>query len=181
MERIIFSEEQSFRQSFVPWLMLAVIVAVIAGFGVAMYQQLYLGQTPDDGTSKQELIWGSIISIVVMSGTFLFILNRKLITEIWSDGIRYKFAPFVRKMKHIPLTEIASVEVAKYKPLTEFGGWGVRKKFFARKTAYNISGNVGMRVVLKNGSQILFGTRQENEMKRAIDKMMLVDKNKYGM
>jgi hypothetical protein len=181
MERLLFSEEQSFRQSFVPWLMLAVIVAVIAGFGVAMYQQFYLGQTPDDATSKQELIWGSIISIVVMSGTFLFILNRKLITEIWADGIRYKFAPFVRKMKHIPLTEIASVEVAKYKPIVEFGGWGVRKKLFARKIAYNISGNIGLRVTLKNGSQIVFGTRQENEMKRAVDKMMHADKNKFGM
>lgn len=181
MERIIFSEEQSFRQSFVPWLMLAAIVAVIAGFGVAMYQQLYLGQTPGNGSSDQELIWGSIISIVLMSGTFLFILNRKLITEIWTDGIRYKFAPFVRKMKHIPLTEIASVEVAKYKPIVEFGGWGVRKRFLARKTAYNISGNVGLRVILKNGSQIVFGTRQANEMKRAVDKMMLTDRNKFGM
>lgn len=179
MERLIFSEEQSFRQSFVPWIMLASAIVVIAGFGAAFYEQLYLGIPDKDGTSNQELIWSSIFSFILMFGVFIFILNRKLITEIWTDGIRYKFSPFVRKTKHIPLTEIVSVEVGKYRPLVEFGGWGVRKKLFARKTAYNVSGNIGLRVILKNGKQIVFGTCKESEMRRAVDKMMLADKDKF--
>ncbi len=181
MDRLIFREEQSFRQSFVPWLMLAGILVMMGSFGVAFYQQFYLGRPADDGAGDQELIWSSIISFVVMCAVFLFILSRILITEIWSDGIRYKFSPFVRKMKHIPLSEIASAEVSKYKPLLEFGGWGVRKRFLSRKTAYNISGRIGLRIIKQNGSQILFGTRKENEMKRAIDKMLQNGKEKYSM
>ena len=172
MERLIYSEEQSFRQSVVPWIMLVSLVVMIGGFGVAFYQQLYLGSAPGGKHIDQELLWSSILTMVVMSGVFLFILNRKLVTEIWTDGIRYKFAPFVRKMKHIPISEIASVEVEKYKPLIEFGGWGVRKRFLSRKTAYNISGNIGIRVIKKNGSQIMLGTRKPDEMKRAVAKMM---------
>lgn len=171
MERLIYSEEQSFRESFVPWLMLGSIVVMVGGFGLAFYEQLYLGRTTVDKTIDNELLWSSILSLAVLSGVFLFILNRKLITEIWTDGIRYKFAPFVRKLKHIPLSEIASVEVEKYRPLLEFGGWGVRKRFLSRKTAYNISGNMGMRVIKKNGSQIVFGTMKPDELKRAIAKM----------
>jgi hypothetical protein len=181
MERLIFREEQSFRQSFVPWIMLAAILFMMGSFGVAYYQQLYLGQPSDEGTSNQELIWSSIISFVVMSAVFIFILNRVLITEIWSDGIRFRFSPFVRKMKHIPLSDIASVEVTKYRPVAEFGGWGVRKRFLSRKTAYNISGRIGLRVIKQNGSQILFGTRKENEMKQAIHKMMHKDIDKFAM
>jgi hypothetical protein len=181
MERLIFTEEQSFRQSVVPWIMLVSVVIMIGGFGVSFYQQLYLGKASGNSTSDQELIWSSILSIVVMSAVFLFILNRKLITEIWTDGIRYKFAPFVRKMKHISISEIASVEVEKYKPIIEFGGWGVRKRFLSRKTAYNISGNMGMRVIMKNGRQIMFGTRKPDEMKHAVLKMMQRGNEKYTM
>jgi len=181
MERLIYSEEQSFRQSVVAWKMLASGIVMIGGFGVAFYQQLYLGNPSGDKTSDQELVWSSIFSLAVMSGVFLFILNRKLITEIWTDGIRYKFAPFVRKLKHIPISEIATVEVEKYRPLKEFGGWGMRKRFLRRKTAYNISGNMGMRVIKKNGRQIMFGTRKPDEMKRAIGKMMQQGNEKYTM
>jgi len=154
---------------------------MMGGFGVALYQQLYLGNPSSDGTSDQELIWVSIISFAFMSAVFIFILNRNLITEVWTDGVRYRFAPFVRKMKHIPLSEIASVTVSKYNPLTEFGGWGVRKRLFSRKTAYNISGRIGMRVILKNGRQVLFGTRQQEEMSRAVEKMLQPGKDKFAM
>jgi hypothetical protein len=84
-------------------------------------------------------------------------------------------------MKHISISEIASVEVEKYKPIIEFGGWGVRKRFLSRKTAYNISGNMGMRVIMKNGSQIMFGTRKPDEMKHAVLKMMQRGNEKYTM
>jgi len=76
-------------------------------------------------------------------------------------------------MRHLPLSDIVSAKVEKYRPILEFGGWGWRKRFLSRKTAFNVSGRIGLRVTLKNGSQILFGTRQEQEMKRAVEKMLL--------
>jgi hypothetical protein len=173
MERLIYKEEQSFRQSFIPWIMLAVILFMLAGFGVGFYQQLYLGKPyGDEPMSNNGLIWSSILSFVFVSAVFIFLLSGSLVTEIWSDGIRYKFPPLIRKIKYLSLAEMASVEVVKYNPLLEFGGWGLRKRLFARKTAYNIKGRIGIRVVLKNGSQIMFGTQKQEEMKRAVDKML---------
>ena len=173
MERLIYREEQSFRQSFIPWIMLAVILFMLGGFGVGFYQQLYLGEPyGDEPMSNNGLIWSSILSFLIVSAVFIFLLSGSLITEIWSDGIRYKFPPLIRKMKHISKTEMDSVKVEKYNPILEFGGWGLRKRFVSRKTAYNISGRIGIRVVLKNGSQIMFGTQKQEEMKRAVDKML---------
>ena len=179
MERLIYREEQPFRQSYIPWIVLVSIVLAVGGFGVGFYQQLYLGRPyGDEPMSDNGLIWSSILTFVFLSAVFIFILNGVLVTEIWTDGIRFKFTPFIRKMRHIPLSEIASAEVNKYRPLIEFGGWGVRKRFLTRKTAYNISGRIGLRVIKKNGSQVMFGTRHQDEIRRAVLKMMQQELNK---
>ena len=180
--RLIYREEQPFRQSFIPWIIFTAILFMIGSFSVSFYQQLYLGKPyGDEPMTNNDLIWSSIVSFVVMSVVFIFILSGSLVTEIWTDGIRYKFTPLIRKMRHIPLTEIVSAEVEKYRPLAEFGGWGWRKRLLSRKTAFNVSGRVGIRVTLKKGSQIVFGTRQQDEMKRAVNKMMQPDTIKYGI
>ena len=171
--RLIYREEQSFRQTIALWLMFATILVMVGGFGVSFYRHLYLGRPyGDEPMNNNGLIWSSIISFVVVSSVLIFILNASLETEIWSDGIRYKFTPLIRKIRHIPLDQILDVEVAKYKPLLEFGGWGWRRRLLTGKTAFNVSGAIGIRVTLKNSSQILFGTHKQEEMKRAIGKML---------
>jgi hypothetical protein len=179
VSRLIYREEQSFRQTIIPWIMLGSMLILIGGFGVSFYQQLYLGKPyGNEPISNNGLIWSSILSFVAVSTAFIFILSGSLITEIWTDGIRYKFTPLIRKERYIPLSEIVSVEVAKYRPVLEFGGWGWRKRIFQRKTAYNVSGKTGIRVKKKNGSQILFGTHKQEEMRRAVEKMMIRDMDK---
>ncbi len=171
--RLIYREEQSFRQSIVPWIMLVAILFVIGGISVSFYQQLYLGNpSGSKPMSNHGLIWSSIISFIVMCAVFMLILSGRMVTEIWTDGIRFNFSPFIRKMRHIPLADITFAEVAKYRPLAEFGGWGIRKRLLSRKTAYNISGKIGVRITKKNGSQVMFGTQKQEEMKRAVEKMM---------
>lgn len=173
MERLIFREEQSFRQSFVPWIVLLAILFMLGSLGYGFYQQLYLGKPyGNEPMSDKGLIWSSIISFIAMSAVFVFLLNGVLVTEIWTDGIRFKFRPFIWKEKFIPLSEIASTEVGKYRPLSEFGGWGVRRRFISGKTAYNVGGNLGLRVMKKNGRQVMIGTRKPEDLKRAVDKML---------
>ena len=181
MERLIFKEEQSFKQSFVIWLLAATWLFVSITFGYGLYQQIYLGKPfGDNPTSDSALILTSMLSILLISAIVIFMLNSNLTTEIWSDGIRYKFPPLLRKTKHIPLEEISSAEVSKYSPVGEFGGWGWRRRLISRKTAYNIKGNIGLRVIKKNGSQIMFGTQRQDDMTRAISKMMKPDNEKYA-
>ncbi len=182
MERLIYKEEQSFRNSFVLWILLAVMLLMISGFGLSFYQQFYLhrpyGDTP---MSDNGLLWSGIITTVVVGIIFSIMMSGVLVTEIWSDGIRYKFPPLIRKMRFISLRDIASVEVGKYRPLLEFGGYGWRRRLLQRKTAYNVSGTKGIRITLKNGSQVMIGTMKQEEMKRAVDRMMQPDTNKFSI
>lgn len=182
MGKLIYNEEQSFRESFILWVMIAAWLLIILMFGYAFYKQLYLGQPfGDNPSSDKGLIWGGIGSIFTMSVVFIFMLNSHLVTEIWSDGIRYKFPPLLRKERFIPISDIASVEVGKYRPLGEFGGWGWRRRPLSRKTAFNIAGNKGMRVVLKSGKQFIFGTQKEDELKRAVSKMVTKESANYSV
>ena len=182
MERLIYKEEQSFRNSFMLWILLAVILLMISGFGVSFYQQFYLHKPFDDKPMNDNgLLWSGIITTVVVGVIFAMLMSGVLVTEIWSDGIRYKFPPLLRKMRFIPLHDIASAEVGKYSPLLEFGGWGWRKRLLQRKTAYNVSGTTGIRITLKNGSQVMIGTLKREEMKRAVGRMMQPDTHKYSI
>jgi len=182
MERLIYKEEQSFRQSFIPWIFLAVGVFMIVGFSIGFYQQLYLGKPyGDEPMSNKGLIWSSIVSFVAISTTFIFILSAKLTTEIWSDGIRCKFPPLVSKFRNIPISDISSAVVEKYRPIVEFGGWGWRRRMLRRKTAYDLKGRIGIRVLKQDGRMILFGTHLEEEMKRPVKTLMQPDTNKYSI
>lgn len=182
MERLIYREEQSFRQSFVPWIILPAWLLTFFMFAYGMYQQFYLGKPfGDNPMSNNGLIWSGILSVSLVSAVFILLLSANLVTEVWTDGLRYKFPPLVPKLKYIPLTDIVSAEVEKYNPIAEFGGWGWRKKLIRKKTAYNVSGNIGLRITKKDGYQILFGTRKQEEMKRAIEKMKQVKTDKFSI
>lgn len=180
MNKLIFREEQALRQSFIPWIIVLVWIFLAVFFGIGFYKQLYLGKPfGDDPTSDQQLLWTGIGTIIFMGVIFVLLLNVMLVTEVWTDGIRYKLTPFMRNLKFIPLDDIDSVQVEKYRPILEFGGWGIRRRLFSRKTAYNFSGNIGLRITRKNGSQLMLGTRKQKELQQAIEKMKTPVTEKY--
>lgn len=150
---------------------LVVILFSLTTFVISAYKtnSMQPESAVPDGNS---LFWGFGVSFVILAGILYFMVNSKLTTEIWTDGIRYSFPPLLRRERFIPLSEIKGAEVQKYKPIMEFGGWGWRVKFISRKTAYNVSGNKGLRVFKIDGSQVLFGTRQSEELSNAVNAML---------
>ncbi|MGK0329715.1 MAG: hypothetical protein ACJAXF_003214, partial [Polaribacter sp.] len=59
-----------------------------------------------------------------------------------------------------------------YLPISEFGGWGLRGGFFFNKgkeKAVNISGNIGIQLILKSGKKLLIGTQKESEAKSVLE------------
>lgn len=175
MSKLIFKEEQNFRSSIFVWLItipLFMVLTVIVVAGAANHKQ------NASGSALEEIIIPIVLLILVECGLLFLFLKSRLEVSIWSDGIRYRYPILINKEKFIPKDEIASTEVAKYNPIGEFGGWGWRTGIVSRKKAYNVSGNKGLRVSLKNGKQILFGTLKENELRSAVNRMMNPDNNK---
>lgn len=163
---ILFKERQRFRQYWL-WLLL---LGMDFLFIYALYVQLYLGKPfGDKPASDIELV---LISLLIFSLTFLF-ASFRLETIIKSDGIYVRFFPFHLKMKYYAFSDMQQLYIRKYKPLIEYGGWGLRFGFSKKGNAYSMSGNQGLQIVFSNGDRLIIGTRIPSELRHVVESLHL--------
>ena len=152
-----FVETQRFRQWWV-WLVLilAATVPVVS---------IFVSGSSSERTSA---VVSLVVGIGVPAITLGFVLSIKLRTRITSVGVSYQFFPIHLKDSTILWNEIEKVEIRKYQPIKEYGGWGWRHSF-QNGRAFNVSGNTGLQLVLKTGKKILIGTQKEEEMRAVLN------------
>lgn len=136
-----FIEIQKIRQIWVFGLMLLVNALAIYYFAF---------------DSNDFVAFAPILTVLLVDLILVFI---QLKTNINEKGIYYQLFPFQLKEKKIYWNEIAELNIRKYSPIWEYGGWGYRNSFKYGK-AFNISGNIGLQIILKNGKKILIGTNK---------------------
>jgi hypothetical protein len=90
----------------------------------------------------------------------------RLTTEVRDDGVYICFFPFHRTWRRIAFTEMKQCEVRTYRPVREYGGWGIR--YGGKGKAYNVSGDRGVQIELLNGKRLLIGSQRAEELWRAI-------------
>ena len=106
-----------------------------------------------------------------------------LTTIINEEGIYVQLFPFL-KYKFFPWSMISNAYIRKYKPIKEYGGWGIRTRMFKLKLfnikafrilnndiAYSMSGKIGLQLELTNGKRVLIGTRKSIEMEEVLRKL----------
>ncbi len=154
-----FYEEQRFRQ---PWLM--ILIAGLAGLSwYAFITQIIYKKAFGSHPAPDAIVW-MLWAIFGLLFPLVF-LSLRMTTELTSDGLRIRFVPFYRRI--IPLGEIQSIEVREYSAIREYGGWGVR--FSAKHgTAYNVSGNRGIQLVLISGKRVLIGSQDPERLANAL-------------
>lgn len=118
----------------------------------------------DDALIALIIVWGLCGGIAAM-----FIWSH-LDTEITEDEIRLQYPPFINKPKIISYSDIKSIQVRRYDPIGEYGGWGLRYGWTNGKKnrAYNIKGDMGLQLVLGDDMRILIGTQKANELRMLI-------------
>ncbi len=92
----------------------------------------------------------------------------RLWVRVEPNNLVVRFRPLL--FKRISLSDIQSCEARSYRPIAEYGGWGVRYSISGRGWAYNVSGNQGVQLELKNGKRILIGSQHAGELAEAINK-----------
>ncbi len=97
---------------------------------------------------------------LVMAVTMILLATIELRTVITDEGLEVKFWPFGRR--RIFKSEIKRAHVRKYSPLKEYGGWGYRVG--PRGKAFNMQGNMGLQLEMKDGDKLLIGTRKPEEL-----------------
>ncbi|MHC4187375.1 MAG: hypothetical protein ACYSRQ_04200 [Planctomycetota bacterium] len=56
-----------------------------------------------------------------------------------------------------------------YRPIKEYGGWGIRYGFGESGKAYNVKGNQGLQLVFENGKRLLIGTQKPKRLLEAVN------------
>ena len=163
---VIFREVQK----FAPWLYWYIVLAMAAAVIIDCFALLEMTsrQTPPQARQIILLITCGIILPIAIA---VFFLMLKMETEVRPDTLYVRFFPF-----HIHFKKFAAVDLAKhyartYKPLLEYGGWGIRCGWRGGR-AYNVSGNQGVQLIFKNGKKLLIGSQKADELADAISSIM---------
>ena len=163
---IIYREEQKFGL-WLRWLIylsmgLSVVISVFA---------LIKETAPDGSQDKWEMVLAGVVGIGVPIGIAALFLFLKLVTEVSPDGLYVRYLPFHIHFKRIDPEDLSEYYARQYKPVREYGGWGIRYSFRNGK-AYNVSGNKGVQLVFKNGKRLLIGSQRAEELETAIRSIM---------
>lgn len=162
-------EEQRFRQVWIWLLIVPLCVGSIGFFSWAMVEQLVRGRTVGNHPMPDLMLMITVPLItLLMAGLLWLMWVARLVTEVRDDGIYIRFYPFHRRFHGFRWHEIESFEVRTYRPVLEYGGWGIR--FGAGGKAYNVSGNRGLQLALAGGrtGRVLIGSQRPEELAVAV-------------
>ena len=140
------------------------ILAIVAGLAWwSFVQQIVLKQPFGDKPGPDWMIW----LITVLCGVIVpvaFLLAR-LETTVDHTGLRLRYVPF--RNRKIDASQIFSHTVVDYRPLREWGGWGIRFGF-GRGWAYTAYGSRGVQLVLADRKRLLVGSQQPEALAAAL-------------
>jgi len=177
MKEVILSEKQWFRKT--AWLYVIILVWLfmvsLSIFG--LYSQIVLdipfGTNP---VSNEGLMVVTFFSVLIPTLLLILFFIGRLEIMITDEGLFYRYIPFINKYRQIKAIDIQFSEARKYKPIREFGGWGIRYSLKHKVNCYNVRGNLGLYLELKSGKKLLLGSQNPHELKSALDKITGIGK-----
>lgn len=146
---VLFNENQKFSQWWLWLILFSLPVFAVYPFDVNNLNLSYI-----------------FVSIAILV-FFYFLELRVFITE---EGLYYQFFPIHIKKHVIKFSEIKKIEAVKYRPIIDYGGWGIKHGFNGK--AYNVSGNFGIKIYLSNGKNILFGSKKYKKFEKVLKNAM---------
>jgi hypothetical protein len=154
-----FHEVQRIRH----WWLWAILVLVAGLAWWSFVQQIVLKQPFGDRPGPDWMVW--LITAICGAIVPLVFLVARLEVSVDVAGLRLRYVPF--RDRRIAASQIFSHEVVAYRPLREWGGWGIRFAF-RRGWAYTAYGNRGVQLVLANHKRLLVGSQRPEDLAAAL-------------
>jgi hypothetical protein len=163
-----FHEVQRFGQAWIIGLVAAVGLGTVILFGYALFTQLVLGRPFGNAPMSD----GGLVAMAVCVTGFdvclaALLLLARLETSVCDDGLHVHYH-FLLVNRVIPYEDILDCRARTYRPIMEYGGWGVRWSLSHGK-AYNVSGKRGVQLQLADGKKLLVGSQRADELADAIN------------
>lgn len=111
--------------------------------------------------------WVVVLLPIMFVFPMALVVGAKLETQVRRDGLYVRFFPVHIRFKEFGRYDIEKYYARDYKPIMEYGGWGIR--YGAGGKAYNMSGNKSVQLILKNGKKLLIGSQKPEELVKAMD------------
>lgn len=154
----LYTETQRMRQ---PWIVAIIGLVALFGWG-AFVQQIVRGKPiGDDPMPDWALV---LLTALIGVGLPAMLVFWRLKTEVYPDRVELDMRPLSHRT--FAAAEIAGAAARTYRPIREFGGWGIRG--LGSNRAYNMSGDQGVQLLLVNGNHILIGSQRPQELEAAI-------------
>jgi len=155
-----FREVQKIRQVW--WIML-IIYGVAGLMWFSFIRQVLFGRPLGTNPGPDWLMW--LLWLLIGIGLPILFHTMKLIVEVTDEILTIRYVPFVNRI--ITFSEIKRCQARTYRPIREYGGWGIRG--LGKSRAYTVSGTQGVEVELQSGQQIMLGSQKPQELALAID------------
>ncbi len=156
-----FYEVQRFDQ---PWLRVLIFGILVVSVGA--FIAVLAGVDDDAPTSTLGWIGLAIAAIGLPSGLCVWMIRMRLQTQVHpAHGLRLRFKGlFVDR--RISWDEIGGFQATQYRPIREYGGWGIRG--VSSKRAYNVKGDRGVLLWLSDGKTLMVGSQLSEELEAAL-------------
>jgi hypothetical protein len=89
----------------------------------------------------------------------------RLSVEVSPEAVRIHYLPMLKR--HIPLSQIKAVQARRYRPMLEYGGWGIRG-WWRGRVIYSVSGDQCVELELEDGRIVAVGSQHADELAAAI-------------
>jgi hypothetical protein len=167
-DTVSFQEIQRFRQPSL-WGLLGTLAFVVIGvMACGLLVQLILGRPwGKNPVPDGVLVLIAGFAILTVAGVVWLMYAAHFITEVRSSGLYVKFYPFHRSFQQIDLNNVINIEVVTYRPLRDYGGYGIRYGIGGK--AYNVYGNRGVKLTYREGKTLMIGSQRPEEFAGALE------------
>jgi hypothetical protein len=149
---IRYHEEQHFHGALMGLLLVAMVFVVVITVVAVVFSR------PGDALLL------AVAPVVVVLVASLISLSH-LDVDVTEGGVSIAFR-YLWPTRRIAFGDIVGLEVRRYNPLLEYGGWGVR--LGPRGWGYMTSGKEGVQLRLREGLPVLIGSARPRELEVAI-------------
>ena len=159
---VAFQEVQ--KMNHVWWVMLLVYgLTALCWWG--FMQQIIIGEPWGSNPAPDWILW--LVWVGFGFGLPIFFNILRLEVRLDSNKLFIRYYPLMSR--EIMLLDIDHIEARQYSPLKEYGGWGIRGS--SQKKAYNVYGNEGVELILRDGSKIMIGSQRAAELEASLRSM----------
>ncbi|MEI8280663.1 MAG: hypothetical protein WCG87_12970 [Bacteroidota bacterium] len=164
MLQVVFTESQRSGQTW--WVFLLILA-------VAIFVGIRLSRMKKEGKKITLALKLLLITCGVLPCVFIFIfMCMKLNTRIDNTAVYYGFSLSDNASEKIPWSSVQKAYVRQYKPLAEYGGWGMREGTRDSDRAFNVAGDMGLQLQYDKGNRMLIGTQKPEEIRQLLRQLV---------